>query len=90
MIQRKQTIFLMLAACAMAACFLFPIASFQAKSSLGVQVSGELNLIPKQVPEMMTQILNNEPVTMGQKGFINTWPLVVLTVAVTLIALVAG
>lgn len=89
MIQRKQTLFLMLAACLFAACFLFPIASFQAVAPMGNKVMGDLNLVAKDVPEMMSQILNGEDVTMGQKGFINIWPLMVLTLLVVAISLIS-
>ena len=87
MIQRKQTIFLLLAACAMALCFVFPIASFEAKAPLGMPVTGQFTMIPKDVPETMSQILNGEPVEIGQCGYVKTWPLVVLTIASGLIAL---
>jgi hypothetical protein len=89
MIQRKQSIFLLLAAIALVFCFAFPIATFNAKAPLGVPVSGALHLIPKDNPEMMNEILNGQPVTMGQKGFIKTWPLMVLTLATIAIALVS-
>ena len=89
MIQRKQSLFLLLAVCAMAMCFMFPIASFNAKAPLGVPVSGELNLIAKENPSLMNDILNGEAVTMGQKGYIKVWPLIVLTLASALIALVS-
>ena len=46
-------------------------------------------LFRSDVPETMSQILNGEPVVMGQRGFVNTWPLVVITVAVIAIALVS-
>ena len=72
MIQRKQTIFLLLAACAMALCFVFPIASFEAKAPLGMPVTGQFRMIPKEI---------------GQRGYVKTWPLVVLTIASGLIAL---
>lgn len=78
----------MLAACLFAACFLFPIASFQAVAPMGNKVTGELNLVAKDVPEMMSQILNGEDVTMGQKGFINIWPLMVLDILVVALSLV--
>lgn len=89
MIQRKQSLFLFLAACALVLCFAFPIATFNAKAPLGVPVSGALNLIPKDNPEMMNEILNGQPVTMGQKGFIKTWPLMVLTLLSIAISLVS-
>ena len=89
MIQRKQSLFLLLAVCAMAMCFMFPIASFNAKVPLGVPVNGELNLIAKENPSLMNDILNGEAVTMGQKDYIKVWPLIVLTLASALIALVS-
>lgn len=89
MIQRKQTLFLLLAVCAMAMCFMFPLASFDAKAPLGVPVSGELNLIPKENPSLMNDILNGEAVTMGQREYIKVWPLMVLTILSAALALVA-
>ena len=88
MIQRKQTLFLLIAIAALAMCFMYPVAAFTAKSPLGVKVSGELNLIPKDNPDMMAEILNGEPVTMNQKGFIKVWPLTTLTILAAAIALV--
>ena len=70
MIQRKQTLFLLLAVCALAMSFMFPIASFTAKAPLGIPVSGELNLIAKENPSLMNDILNGNAVTMGQKDYI--------------------
>ena len=89
MIQRKQTLFLLLAAVLMAVCFMFPVASFKAVAPLGVPVSGSLTLVAKDVPETMSQILNGEPVVMGQRGYVKTWPLILVTVAVAAIALVS-
>lgn len=96
MIQRKQSLFLFLAVCAMAMCFMFPIASFEAVSSQRsvetgepIPVSGELNLVAKPVPEMMTQILNSQPVSMSQSNYVNVWPLMVLTLLVAVISAVS-
>ncbi len=89
MIQRKQTLFLLVAVCAMAMSFMFPLATFTAKAPLGVPVSGELNLIAKENPSLMNDILNGEAVTMGQKEYIKVWPLTVLTILSTVVALVA-
>ena len=88
MIQRKQTLFLLVAACAMAMTLMFPIASFTGKAPLGVPVSGELNLIAKDNPNLMNEILEGQPVTMSQKGFIKVWPLTVLSILTTTIAMV--
>ena len=89
MIQRKQTLFLFLAALLLVICFMFPIASFKALAPLGVPVSGTLTLVAKDVPETMSQILNGEPVVMSQRGFVKTWPLVVVTLLAAAIAVVA-
>lgn len=89
MIQRKQTVFLLLAALLLVMCFMFPIASFRGSAPLGVPVTGDLNLVAKDVPETMSQILNGEPVVMGQRGFVNVWPLMVITIVVAAIALVS-
>ncbi|MBO4599539.1 MAG: DUF4293 domain-containing protein [Bacteroidales bacterium] len=89
MIQRKQSLFLLVAVCAWAMCFMFPIASFTAKAPLGIPVSGELNLIAKDNPTLMTDILNGNAVTMNQKEYIKVWPLTVLTLLSGLTALVA-
>jgi hypothetical protein len=73
----------------MAMSFMFPLATFTAKAPLGVPVSGELNLIAKENPSLMNDILNGEAVTMGQKEYIKVWPLTVLTILSTVVALVA-
>lgn len=73
----------------MAMCFMFPIATFTAKAPLGIPVSGELNLIAKENPTLMNDILNGNPVTMGQKDYIKVWPLTVLTILSALVALVS-
>ena len=89
MIQRKQTLFLFIAVCAMAVSFLFPIASFEGKDPLGRTVKGDLNLVAKDVPETYSQIQNCGSITMGQKGFVNTWPLLVLVALVIAISIVS-
>ena len=89
MIQRKQTLFLLLAVCALAMSFMFPIASFTAKAPLGIPVSGELNLIAKENPSLMNDILNGNAVTMGQKDYIKVWPMTVATALAALIVLVS-
>lgn len=88
MIQRIQSVYLLIAACAMALCFLFPTATFCALS--GQQpVSGELNLIAKAAPDMLNQIAEGQPVVMSQEGFVNTWPLVAVALGVIAISLVS-
>ena len=91
MIQRIQSIYLLLAFLALAACFMFPTATFTAVGSGGEEVSGELNLIPKEAQDSQTlaQIVSGQPVTMGQRGHVDMWPLVVLTILTAVIALVS-
>ncbi len=91
MIQRIQSIYLLLAFLALAACFMFPTATFTAVGSDGIEVNGELNLIPKESQETQTlaQIASGQPVTMGQRGYVKTWPLVVFTLLAAVIALVS-
>ena len=89
MIQRKQSLFLLLAVCVMAMMFMFPLATFTANAPRGVQVEGELNLIAKDNPQLMDEILNGETVHMNQKEYIKIWPLMVLTIASALLALVS-
>lgn len=93
MIQRKQSLFLFLTICCMAMCFMFPIATFEAewppRPGEFKPVSGELNLLAKPVPEMLSQIANSQSVTMSQKEFVNVWPLLVLTLAVAAISLLS-
>ncbi|MCR4659157.1 MAG: DUF4293 domain-containing protein [Bacteroidales bacterium] len=89
MIQRIQSFYLVLAACCMALCFMFPVAQYSSvMTSTRQVVEGELTLLPKDNPEMMNQIANIEPViTFCQRGYIHTWPLVVLAAVCIVIAL---
>ena len=92
MIQRIQSIYLLLAFLAMAACFMFPTATFTAVGAHGEEVSGELNLIPKADREAQyyAQIEAGQPeVAMGQRGYVKTWPLVVLTLLTAAVTLVS-
>ncbi|MBQ0160687.1 MAG: DUF4293 domain-containing protein [Bacteroidales bacterium] len=89
MIQRKQTLFLLIAVAAMVLCFVFPTATFTAKAPLGIPVAGELNLIPKAQPDLLQQITSGNPIEINQRDFINTWPNLVLTLLVAAIAMVS-
>lgn len=93
MIQRMQSLWLVLALCCMAICFMFPVAKYQLELPATQQrVEAEFNLVAKDSPEMFDQILNMEPVLQySQKasGF-RTWLLVVmaaLTAVVTLVCI---
>ena len=93
MIQRIQSIWLVLAVCCMALCFMFPVAEYHMDMPTTHQTAeAQLNLIAKDNPEMMNQMLNLEPtVGYSQKasGF-RTWPLLLvnlLTVAMALVCI---
>lgn len=90
MIQRIQSFYLVLAACCMALCFMFPLAQYSSIMQVTNQLAqGELNLVPNDNPEMMAQIENIEPiVNFGQRGYIHTWPLIVIAVMCIVIAVV--
>ena len=89
MLQRKQSLFLLLAAVALALCFSFPIATYHATTAWGTQAEGVLNLVAKANPAMMDQVAAGEEVMMSQKEYFNTWPLLVLTLLVQAIAVVS-
>ena len=89
MLQRIQTLWLVLAAFCMAMCFVFPTAEYHLTDPTLNQVTeAQLNLIAKSNPEMLNQILNGEPqVEFSQKGSgFNTWPLIALALATIAIA----
>ena len=92
MIQRIQSFWLVLAACCMALCFIFPVAEYQMEiASMNQTVVSELNLVAKDVPDCMEQMMvQGATLEYGQKltGFA-TWPLVVLAIVVGVAALVA-
>lgn len=93
MIQRIQSLYLMLAALALAACLLYPVATFTATNAeVGskidentMTVDSQLRLLPQSNPDMFNEIEEGLPqVHMSQEGFIHTWPLIA-TVALSLI-----
>ena len=93
MIQRIQSLWLVLAVCCMALCFMFPVAEYHMDMPTTHQTAeAQLDLIAKDNPEMMNQMLNLEPtVGYSQKasGF-RTWPLLLvnlLTVAMALVCI---
>lgn len=91
MIQRIQTIYLLLAAIAFALCFIFPIARYTAPvQSTQQTVNAELNLFPKDVQtngELLSEPYST--IVVPQRGFIKTWPLVVLIIACIALAIVS-
>ena len=92
MIQRIQSVWLLLAACCMAVCFLFPVAQYHMTlPATGQKVDAELNLVARDNPEMWDQLQNMAPeVTYSQKasGF-HSWPLAAMAALTAAVALAA-
>lgn len=88
MIQRIQSIYLLLAACAMALVFMFPIATYQGETTLGTNAFAELRIIPQSHPEMLSQLTEGSDIEVDQSGLISIWPLMALAGVVLAIALV--
>lgn len=92
MIQRIQSLWLVLAVCCMALCFMTPVAEYQMEiASMNQTVVSELNLVAKDVPDCTEQMMvQGATLEYGQKltGFA-TWPLVVLAIVVGVVALVS-
>lgn len=92
MIQRIQTLWLILAAFCMVLCLLFPVAKYHADmTTTGQQLEAELDLIAKDNPEMMNQMVNMEPVvnySQKMSGF-KTWPLIAMVAVCGVMALCA-
>ena len=89
MIQRIQTIWLVLAAFCMAMCFLSPAAKYTLQDdNIGQTTRARLDLIAKDNPAMLDQLANMEPtVDFSQRvsGF-QTWPLIALAAIVMVMA----
>ena len=85
MIQRIQSFWLVLAACCIALCFMFPVAQYRLViPSTEQTVEARLDLIAKSNPDMLVQMQNIEPVvtySQSDSGF-NTWMLIVMALLV--------
>lgn len=91
MIQRIQTVWLALAACCMALCFINPAARYSLQNeAINQTIHAQLDLLPKDNPEMLDQMAAMKAdVDFGQKtAQFNTWPLIALAVAVIAVAVV--
>lgn len=89
MIQRIQSLLLVLAACAIVLMFMFPIATYHGDSFMGNAVSAKLNLMPESNPDMMAQIEGCTDVVVDQSGLIHIWPLTILAAVIGIIAVVS-
>ncbi len=91
MIQRIQSFWLVLAACCLALCFMFPVAQYQLNlTETGQQVEAQLDLIAKGNPDMMNQMLSGEPVvnySQKDSGF-QVWPAMVLAALVGIASII--
>ena len=90
MIQRIQSLWLVLAVCCMALCFMFPVAQYQLSiPSTQQTVEARLDLIAKSNPDMLVQMQNIEPVvtfSQSDSGF-QTWLLIVVAALVGVMTL---
>ena len=92
MIQRIQSVWLVLAVCCIALCFMFPVAQYKLDiASTQQTVEARLDLVPKSNPDMLEQMQNIDPVvTFSQRDSdFHTWPLVALAVLAVVVALVS-
>lgn len=91
MIQRIQSFYLILAACAMALCFVFPLVTSNAKNAdTGVEVLSQLNLMPQgdaQDNALEQAAQGSQSIVIQQT--LNTWPLMILAAVCVLIAVVS-
>lgn len=98
MIQRIQSFYLVLAVCAMALCFMFPVVTCHvdggsaegqpATSAMPVQIEGKMYLVDRADAGVSMQI-DGKAETLPQKKFVSTWPLVVTAALAGLLALVS-
>lgn len=94
MIQRIQSIYLVLAVCAVALCFMFPVAVFEASGDgVDTRVVSQLYLVPRvdsAEVDVLRQVEQGEPIiTMPQRGAAVTWPLAAVAALVGLLALIS-
>lgn len=90
MIQRIQSFYLILAVCALALCFMFPVANFTLLNDNQTVASSQLNLVAKDIPsDMLAQIESGQEVNLSQNGIFHVWPIMVLAMLSGIAALVA-
>mgnify|MGYP002623563569 CR=1 FL=1 len=85
MIQRIQTLYMFLAVVAMAACFMFPVVSFDTTNDTGT-LSGEMRLLPRD--NSVHGEVMNVAVSLPQQSYINTWWLVALVALAAVVTIV--
>lgn len=88
MIQRIQTIWLLLAFMGLAACFMFPAVVMHGESATGYGVEGAMHLVAKSNPDMLAQIEAGGDVVMDQKSYFKVWPVSALAAVAALLSLV--
>ena len=73
MIQRIQTLYMMLAVVAMSACLMFPIATVDMPETSAGYMNGDLRLLPRA--DGIQGEVAGVPMTLSQNSFINLWSL---------------
>ncbi len=90
MIQRIQTLWLLLAAACLGLCFLFPVATFTMDYTDNQQVVTQLDLVAKDGPHYSKALMAGEPrVELFQaQADVSMWPMVTMTCLILMLALV--
>lgn len=91
MIQRIQTLWIVLAVVCMALCFAFPVANYTITPSPEQQVEATLCLVAADGGDMMAQLASGEPVVHFSQRLsgMPTWPLITLVVPIIAVAAVS-
>ena len=98
MIQRIQSFYLVLAVCALALCFMFPVATCEVTplpddatltaAQNGAQISAKLYLVQRADAGVNIQV-GDQLLTAPQNKLVATWPLIVTAAIAALLALVS-
>lgn len=88
MIQRIQTLWLLLAFTGLTLLFMFPAVTFHGEYMAGCTMDGSLSLVPKDNPEMLSQLSAGGSVVFDQTQFFHIWPLAVLVALTAVLTLV--
>lgn len=95
MIQRIQSFYLILAVCALAVCFMFPVATYNimGNGEAEPQIVSQLFLLSNRSQDAETSVLaqieSGCTANIPQRGFIHIWPLSVVAAVAAVLALVS-
>ena len=87
MIQRIQTLYMLLAVAAMAVCFMFPVATFDTPTDLPQTMDGELWLVPSR--GAVHSNVGGIEMTLSQSTVFAVWPLTALVAVAACCTLVS-